>query len=327
MLPPIAVFGHKRPQHLKACLEAIKCSQDFFGKKLPLHIFCDAPRNNAEKEAVEATIDVAKKFGQGEVIVRAANFGFRNITEGISSVCAQYGRVIVIEDDVLISPDFIPFMAAALEKYKDHSKVFMISGFMYFAERFSAPETFFLNLGFIWGWATWSRAWELYDPSARGWENFVKNKKTRYLYDCLGAMPFSAHLRKTLTGQWKAWAPQWTFTMHRAGGIALYPRRTLVWNCGCGGGTHGAAELDANPLLGKKEYYIHGTMELADFSKPRLTDDLCKSFPDKPGIDKLALRQLAAIFLKERLLQENRKRWRLYLKLFYHKLIFGLTKR
>ncbi|MCC5832363.1 MAG: hypothetical protein JJU12_04900 [Chlamydiales bacterium] len=328
MSPPVAVFGHKRPQHLKACLEAVRCSEALLGKQLPLYIYCDAARNKAEAKDVETTLAVAREFGRGEVIARKENFGFRNITEGISSLCEKYGKVIVLEDDVLISPDFLPFIVSALEKYQDNPEVFMVSGFMYFAERFSAPEAYFLNLGFIWGWATWSRAWKHYDYSPTGWEGFVKDKQARYMYDCLGSMPFSASLRKTLTGQWKAWAPQWAYAMHRAGGVSLYPQRSLVWNCGCGGGTHGDAKLDASPLLGRREYYIHGTMEYSDFKKPRLSEEIYKgkSFPKEVKIDKKVLRQLAIIFLKERLeTQEKRKRWRLYLKLNFHKLMARIS--
>lgn len=324
MSSPIAVFGHKRPQHLKACLEAVRRSEALLGKELPLYIFCDAPRNDAETKDVKATVAVARDFGRGDVIVRPENFGFRNITDGISSLCDQYGRVIILEDDVLISPDFLPFMVSALEEYKDNPEVFMVSGFMYFSKRFRAPEAFFLNLGFIWGWATWSRAWKHYDYTPTGWESFVKDKQARYMYDSMGSMPFSASLRKTLTGQWKAWSPQWGYAMYRAGGVCLYPRRSLVWNCGCGGGTHGDAKLDADPLSGKREYYIHGTMEYRDFTKPRLSEETYKGecFPKKIKIDKKVLRQLAIIFLKERLsAQEKRKRWRLYLKLFFHKLM------
>lgn len=325
---PIAVFGHKRPAHLKACLEAVQRSQELLEVEQPLYIFCDAPRNEEEAKDVEATVAAAKEFGKGTVIARSENYGFRNITDGISSLCDQYGSAIIIEDDVLVSPDFLPFMVSSLEKYKDNPQVFMVSGFMYFGKRFTAPETYFLNLGFIWGWATWKRAWQHYDYTPTGWEPFVKDKKARYLYDCLGSMPFSASLRKTLTGQWKAWSPQWGYAMHRARGVALYPNRSLVWNCGCGGGTHGDAKLDANPLSGKREYYIHGNMEYRDFTKPRLSEAIYrgKSFPEEVKINKKVLRQLAIIFLKERLeAQETRKRWRLYLKLYFHKMLLAFS--
>lgn len=328
-LPPIGVFAHKRSTYLEACLQAIRESELFYKRDLPLYIFCDAPRDDKEKQQVEETIAVAHKYGRGTVVVREKNYGFRNITEGITYLCDKYERAIIIEDDVLISPDFLPFICQALEKYQSDPRVFMASGFMYFGAQPSTPQTFFLNPAFIWGWATWKRAWDHFVWDAPGWNELVKDKKQCYLYDCFGSMPFSKGLRKTMTGLWKAWAPRWMYAMSRANGLTLYPYRSLVWNCGCGGGTHGKASLDADPALGEREYYIHGTMEREEFTKPRLSESVYmgRGFPSEVKMDRRALRYLAITFLRERLRQEKRKRWRLHAKLLFQRCALPFTTR
>ncbi|MCH9608805.1 MAG: hypothetical protein S4CHLAM45_07170 [Chlamydiales bacterium] len=321
--PPIAVFAHKRPNHLRACLEAIDRSEAFLGKKLPLIIHCDCARNEEDVSSVEETIGIAKKWKGAEVVLREHNYGFRNITEGITSVCNAYGRAIILEDDVLIAPDFLPFMCRALKEYGDDPRVFMVSGFMYFNRLPQTAETYFLNIPFIWGWATWKRAWDHFEWECTGWERWLKNRKNRYFSDCLGAFPFSKGFRKTMIGEWKAWAPRWMYAMAKREGLSLYPSRSLVWNCGCGGGTHGDQALDQDPLLGEREDYIHGDMEFEEFKTSRFEHEVV--FPKEVKLNRSALRSLALVFLKERLKKEKHKRWRLRFKVFkFHLLRFFL---
>ncbi|MFZ0565920.1 MAG: hypothetical protein WAM28_07030 [Chlamydiales bacterium] len=326
-LPPIGVFAHKRPAHLKRCLEAIVRSEGFLGKKLSITIFCDAAQEKRQQDAVEQTVEIARKFGRAELVVREKNYGFRNITEGISQLCDRSGRAIIIEDDCHIAPDFLPFMCNALERYQDDPRVFMISGFMYFGVQSNAQPTFFLNTPFIWGWGTWKRAWDKLDWDCTGWESFIQEKKNRYYLDCLGSYPFSKMLGKTLTGICNTWDARWMYTVAKEKGLTLYPHKSLVWNCGCGGGTHGKQELDMNPSLGERETYIHGDMARSEFDYPRLAPSvyLGKAFPRKVALDKRSLRYLAIVFLKQRLRRGERKR--LWLKFLWQKMALFFTKR
>lgn len=326
-LPPIGVFGHKRAAHLKSCLQAIERSESLLGQQLPIYIFCDGARGPNEEQAVAETVVVAKECKRAHVIVRERNFGFRNITDGITELCNQHERAIVIEDDVLIAPDFLPYMCAALKKYQADPRVFMATGFMFYGAHPQAPSTFFLRIPFVWGWATWKRAWDHFDWECVGWQDLIKDKRQCYLTDFFGAMPFSKGLRKTMEGQWNAWGPRWFYAMHKAGGVSLAPYRSMVWNSGCGGGTHGDVAFDANPELNQREVYIHGDMEEKDFHKARLPSDCIDRFPDQIQLDDRAHRHLALIFLQERLRKETRKRWQLRLKLLLQKILLPFTKR
>ncbi len=143
---PIGVFAYNRPDHLKLCIEAIRRSQAHLEKPLPLYIYCDAACVHEDREKVEEVRRLALETKEAKVILRDCNHGFKNITEGISALCEEYGRVIVIEDDVIIAPDFLPFMTKALDYYEDKDQVFMISGFMYQNTQPYYPETFFFTL-------------------------------------------------------------------------------------------------------------------------------------------------------------------------------------
>ena len=148
-LPPIALFAYNRPHHLERCLEFIDRSQKCLNQPLPLYIFCDAPKNEHAFEATEKTQEVAKSHSSATVIVREENHGFNNIVNGITELCNKFDQVIVIEDDVLISPDFLPFMIKGLKEYAQNPKVFALSGYMYFAKHPKAPEFFSSPIFFV----------------------------------------------------------------------------------------------------------------------------------------------------------------------------------
>jgi hypothetical protein len=323
--PPIAFFAYNRPHHLKLALEAISRAEEYYGENFPKIIYCDAARKEEDVAAVEETRKVALNHPGAEVRLREKNYYFRNITEGISEQCRAHGKVIVIEDDVIVSPDFLTYMMNGFQKYEKNENVFMITGFMYAGMEKKLQKSFFLRSSFIWGWGVWERGWRHFDWNPQGWQDFVANKQEKRLFDFWGAVPFSKSLQKTMTGKWNAWDAQWMYTLYKAGGLALSPPRTLVWNCGVGGGDHG---LDKNqdPLHCQRERYVHGDLSIDDFKKPRGGDLLLgKSLPDVVECDKRAMRSLAIIFLEERLRRGERKRWRLQLKRYIQKAILLLS--
>lgn len=314
---PVALFAYNRPKHLALCLEFLENSQAKLEKRLPLYIFCDAPKDLKDRLAVKETQRVADmwvaKYG-GAVIKRSSNQGFKNITNGVSALCEKYGRTIVIEDDLLVAPDFLSFMIDGLVQYAQTPQVFMISGFIYHGLQKLRQPTFFLPTAFIWGWATWKRAWDQYLWQPSGVEAFLQNREQRYLFDIQGSFPFSTILEKLMKKECNTWDIQWMYTLFQKKGLSLYPHRSLVWNCGVGGGTHGIERFN-DPLQCQKKEMIHGTMSLEDFRKPRLEK---RVFPQKIAEDKKALRALVPIFLKERM--EKSRSLRLRGRYFYEKI-------
>lgn len=108
-------------------------------------------------------------------------------------------------------------------------------------------------------------------------------------------------LHKAVTGIWNTWDIQWFYTIFKREGLVLYPYRSLTWNCGCGGGTHGEQALDKSVELGKREYYMHGCETLEAFAKKRLSNRF--EFPKKIQQDEKAMRYLGLTFLEERIRQ------------------------
>lgn len=122
-----------------------------------------------------------KLSGSNATIIEAeANRGLANsIIAGVTKLCDEYGRVIVLEDDLVVSPVFLTYMNAALDKYEDVEDVMQVSGYIFPVTAFeNNTEAMFLPFTTSWGWATWGRAWKYFDPEADGWENARKFKSS-----------------------------------------------------------------------------------------------------------------------------------------------------
>jgi hypothetical protein len=323
---PVAIFAYNRPKHLQLCLEFFKRAETESQKQFPLFIFCDAPHNLQQSAKTEETQRIAKTVPGATVICREKNYGFKNITEGITELCEQFGQVIIIEDDVLVAPDFLLFMERGLEIYREQSQVFMISGFMYFGAHHPYTHHFFLPSGFIWGWGTWKRAWKHFSWEPKGVKAFLRDRKKCHTFNYFGTLSFSKMLKKTLLGQWNTWDIQWMYIISQKNAVALYPPTSLVWNCGVGGGMHGQ-DQNQDPFNCVRESYIHGDLSFEEFKKRRICSFLLtkEAFPQKIDVDGSAMRRLAIVFAKERMSKEKRK-FKFFYKIIFLKLLIFLNQ-
>lgn len=296
---PIAVFAYNRPQHLQITLEALKRCEGF--EKHPLSIFCDAARGNSDLLMTAATQAVAKKWCQhygGDVIVRKENKGYLNIVEGITQMCEKHGRCIIVEDDIVVSPDFLSFMEKGLERYQNDKKVFLISGFMYHNAQKTHPTTFFLPHAFIWGWATWDRAWKHYRLVPEGTEAFFQDTLAKKKFNYSIKNKYSGMLQRALNASKPhayTWDIQWSFIVFQRGGLGLYPSRSLVWNSGIACGVHGGSKI---PSFEGRDPHIHGQLQMDDFTRPRLLKNW--SFPNDVQLSQEAYKNLEKSFQRDK---------------------------
>lgn len=238
---PVALFAFKRPEHTAKTLEALAKNPELAG--LPLFIFCDGGRRDDERAAVEATRAVARAFDHPDktVLERAQNAGLAaSIIEGVSRLCRDYGRVIVMEDDLVVSEGFLAFMLRALERYENAGQVMQVSGHAFPVEGFKETDpVLFLPFISSWGWATWDRAWSGFDPDAQGWQALLHDSWLSRRFDIDGAYPYSAMLASQMEGRVDSWAIRWNWSVFRKNGCVVYPSISLVTNIGFDGtGTH-----------------------------------------------------------------------------------------
>lgn len=251
---PVAFFAYKRPQHTLQSLESL--SQNIGAEKSQLYIFCDGAKDEAAEPDVQAVRRVVRQkqwCGQVEIIERNQNWGLANsIISGVSELCRDYGKVIVVEDDLLLSPYFLKYMNSALQHYLEEPKVMHISGYMYDVKSYKFPETFFLRQIYCWGWATWDRAWQKFNPNGQFLLEAITKQNLQQLFSMNGSFNFYSMLEDYVAGKIDSWAIRWYASVFLSQGLSLVPHSSLTRNIGFDGtGTNcgkGSAIFDTTYL-------------------------------------------------------------------------------
>jgi hypothetical protein len=122
-------------------------------------------------------------------------------------------------------------MDEALEMYADDERVISIHGYVYPVDRI-LPEAFFLVGADCWGWATWRRGWDLFNPDGQSLLNELKGRELMSTLDFNGAYNYSKMLEAQVKGLNESWAVRWYASALLAGKLTLYPGRSLVHNIG-----------------------------------------------------------------------------------------------
>jgi hypothetical protein len=189
-LAPVVVFAYNRPLHLQRTLDALAACR--LADRTEVHVFADGPRKPvaakavAEVRAVLEKEALAGRFASFQFRSSKVNLGLANsIIRGVGQVIAGSGRVIVLEDDLLVSADFLEFMNDCLAFYLDDPSVGAVTGFsplpvvppsciddVYLASRNSSQ-----------GWGTWSRVWESVDWTAAGAERLARDRAMRRAFN------------------------------------------------------------------------------------------------------------------------------------------------
>lgn len=260
-LAPIIVFAYDRPDHLSQTLSAL--AKNDLASESVLYVFCDGAREYGgerapdvirgnyitkrygkmycTKEEYEAYLkriaevrNVAKSqtgFKEVHIVEREKNIGLAdNIVGAVTEIVNQYGRVIAFEDDIVTTRGCLTYLNDALELYKDDEQVMHISAWMY-PNKGQFPTTFFFDSPYpAGGWATWKRAWDHFSADTADHVEYWQGRWKEF--DVLGQNHLSTQLLLNLNGTLKTWYIKWYSSMHRVGGLCLYPGTALSNNIG-----------------------------------------------------------------------------------------------
>jgi hypothetical protein len=282
---PISLFVYKRPAHTRRTLEALMKCPEF--SESPLYVFCDGAKRPEDQAVVEQTREVVRSLvGDRTKIVEAScNQGLANsIIAGVNQVVNQYGQVIVLEDDLVVSPVFLTYMNDALEKYRHENQVMQISGYMFPVPEFvNRHDAMFLPFTVSWGWATWQRAWQYFDPEATGWQVLRRDRQLRKRFNLNGAYDYSSMMEGQFRGECDSWAIRWYWSVFRRDGLVLFPPQTLVENRGFdGSGTHGSftkfKSLKKSTIL-SKDIELPTSLFTSDQNYLNVQKSISKAFP------------------------------------------------
>jgi len=243
---PVALFAFKRPGHLARTLESLAANP--LAASTQLFVFCDGARHLDDHDAVAEVRSVVaglKGFAGVTPVYRDTNFGLaRSIIDGVSQVLATHGRVVVIEDDLLLSPHFLRFMNDGLNRYDRDGSVASIHGYCYPVDE-PLPDTFFMRGADCWGWATWSRAWRHFEADGATLLASLRARQLTRAFDLDGSFPYTQMLLDQIAGRNDSWAIRWHASCFLHDMLTLYPGRSLVHNLGNdASGTHRGTSAD-----------------------------------------------------------------------------------
>jgi hypothetical protein len=240
-LAPIIVFAYARQCHLEKCINSLKKNK--YANSSNLTIYCDGSKNNLDKLAVDKVREYVKKiegFASVTIKERKQNLGLANsIISGVSEILESYEKIIVLEDDLITSPNFLEFMNKALNLYHDVDEVASVHGYIYPID-VQLKNNFFLRGADCWGWGTWRRAWKLFNPSGSELLNSLKRENLLSKFDFDSTYPYSKMLLDQINGINDSWAIRWYASTFLANKLTLYPHKSLIQNIGLdGSGSHG----------------------------------------------------------------------------------------
>lgn len=274
-LAPIALFVYNRPEHTRLVIDSLLKNE--LSKSSKLFIFADGPKQNAtivEKEKIDSTRQLIKSInGFKEVIIIESdvNKGLaESVVNGVSKVINQFDKIIVLEDDIVVSPYFLDYMNNGLITYENVSNVYSINAYMFDikCDRYESVLSPFAISS--WGWATWKNKWKAYDSSLKYKTLIQQNKalSTRFNfsdYDYAGMLNVKS-----------SWAIKWYYSVFLRHGLGVSPTKTLVKNIGTDGtGTHETISQTKNDILSeypirvslKEEIDLEVLVKMLDFFK------------------------------------------------------------
>ncbi len=225
------LFVYKRLDSLKKCILALQ--QNKLAIFSPLIIYSDAAKSIEDKAAIEdvrAYIKEITGFKSLKIIFREENYGLsRSILSGIDEVFLQYDRLIVLEDDIIVSKIFLNYMNYGLQKFENDKNIGSINS--YTEVKFSKP---YIALGAdCWGWATWKNRWISFEKNSSilfEQINYSQKLKKEIIKRSHGF--YYNMLIDQIKGNIDSWAIRWYMYNFINNLHGLYPATSLVNNIG-----------------------------------------------------------------------------------------------
>lgn len=237
-LAPVLLLVYNRPEHTERVLRAY--FQQPEAEQTDLFVYSDGAKNSIDQRKVDQVRAICKSYGV-TIIEQPHNVGLaKNVIEGVTSVLAEYDRIIVLEDDLEISPYMLRWMNDSLNAYAENKEIAHLhTGTFYATPRLQGNHA--LRFVGSWGWATWRDRWtELWEPDgSKLLAELMSQPEEAKAFDYRGYMRFTRMLRHQIEGKNDSWAVRWhasLFLKHRLS-VNSYP--PLTSNCGFdGSGRH-----------------------------------------------------------------------------------------
>lgn len=230
---PILLLLFNRPQYLDKQLAILS-------QAAPTQLFVsiDGPRHDQDRAKIKQIREQLQSCIDWDCDLHIQqsrkNRGCRlGVQRGIDWFFEQVEQGIILEDDCMPSPSFFPFCSQLLDHYRDDPRVMSIAGSNLLHSVQTAESYFFSKFPFCWGWATWRRAWNLYDRDLHDWPQLRDSRWLETIFEAPAAIRYwSAIFSKTHDWKIDTWDYQWTYTLWKQSALAIVPNVNLVQNVG-----------------------------------------------------------------------------------------------
>lgn len=232
-LAPIVLFTYRRVpiETIESLLQSDLVSQS------ELFIYSDGYKSEVDKSDVLEVREYLKTiegFKDIKIIEAPKNKGLANsIISGVTEVINKYEKAIVLEDDVIISTDFLEYMNNSLDFYEENENIWSISGYTPNLESLkNYHKDIYLSLrATSWVWGTWKNRWDKIDWSIQDWDNFKVDKKEQLIFEKSGNDMFKM-LELQMLGKLDSWAIRWCYNQFRFSSYTIHPRCSKALNIG-----------------------------------------------------------------------------------------------
>lgn len=247
MVSPVVLFVYNREGHAAKTLEALSRNQ--LAEQSRVFVFSDGPKTEKDKEKVKRVRETLEQY-QGdflefEVIKADNNRGLANsVILGVTEIIKKYGKVIVLEDDIVTTPYFLSYMNQALDYYETNERIWSITGYTLPMRSLNKYEkdVFFSFRACSWGWGTWVDRWDNVDWELKDYFEYKTDRQRIWKFE-RGGKDLPLLLENQKEGKIDSWAIRWCYYQSKYDMLTVYPRVSLVQNIGYDGtGTHGGNE-------------------------------------------------------------------------------------
>ena len=263
---PVLIIFYNRVDKTKNILENLIKSKNKFTK---LYLRVDGPKDAKDEFKVKRVIRILKlyikNFKNVKIFTEKKNLGLQhNIIKSIDVVLNNNDRVIILEDDQLVSPNFFEFCDTMLEKFKNVEKIFSISGSCYLPNYFKKDDIYLSKFPDCVGWATWKDSWSklrkkysLYDVyKSKIVKNYYNNISTEHwFYEYL----YREYIAKKKKGLWSTW---WQFAIICENGFSINPMRNLA--------IHDGLDNNSNSEHYDKRYLVKKNIRCENFELKKI---------------------------------------------------------
>ena len=241
LLAPVLIFTFKRLDSLKVLLNSLESNSEI--SETDLYVFSDLNTKEEDSEKVEDVRRFLREYSTNsagynsiEIIEASEHLGLAgSVISGVSRLIAQYGRVIVLEDDLVVSNNYLKYMNQSLDVYEKDDRIWSVSGYspdIAFPRDYMKP-VYLSYRATSWGWATWSDRWDSVDWEMKGYDSYRRRIVDRLRF-CRGGNDLPSMLRAHMKGQIDSWAVRWCYHQSMQDKMSVTPVRSLVINSGFG---------------------------------------------------------------------------------------------